>query len=326
MTGSSAASSVSAVPTSPGRSRGAPAPGRRPTDRPRRSAYEAVLGLAFCVPALCGLGVFVVFPLVQALFLSTRGTDINGNPTRSVGMANFASLFTAQFGDVLLHTLFFTLFVVVVGVALPLALAVPLAQRLPGMKVLRTLFTLPFAYSASAASVVWLLMLDPSMSPVNWVLRLIGVDAPGWTTESPWALLTVAWATVWVVAGFNLLVLSAGLAGVDEDVLEAARLDGATGLRHFTSIVLPMISPSVFFAVVTTTLSALQALGQVQVMTDGGPNGSTSTLVYSVFHNAFENGNNDYGLASAQGLVLLLVGVVVAVLQFGVVERRVHYR
>lgn len=294
--------------------------------RRRFSARESLLGLAFCVPALAGLGVFVIFPLFQAIFLSTRGTDINGNPSRSVGWANFAELLTPQFGAVLLHTLLFTVFVVLVGVALPLALAVPLAQRLPGMRLFRTLFTLPFAYSSSAASVVWLLMLDPSMSPVDWLLRLFGVAAPGWTTESPWALITVAWATVWVVAGFNLLVLGAGLAGVDEEVLEAARIDGATGMRQFVSVVLPMISPSVFFAVVTTTLSALQALGQVQVMTDGGPNGSTSTLVYSIFHNAFENGNNDYGLASAQGLVLLLVGIVLAVIQFGVIERRVHYR
>ena len=280
----------------------------------------------FCVPALAGLGTFVIFPLFQAIFLSTRGTDINGNPSRSVGGANFAELFTAEFGQVLLHTLVFTVFVVAVGVVLPLALAVPLAQRLPGMRVFRTLFTLPFAYSASASAVVWLLMLDPSMSPVNWLLRLFGATAPGWTTGSPWALLTVAWATVWVVAGFNLLVLGAGLAGVDEQVLEAARIDGATGFRHFFSVVLPMISPNVFFVVVTTTLTALQALGQVQVMTDGGPNGATTTLVFSIFHNAFENGNNDYGLASAQGLVLLLVGILLAALQFGVIERRVHYR
>ncbi len=269
---------------------------------------------------------FVIFPLVQAIFLSTRGTDINGNPTRSVGLANFAALFTPDFGAILLHTLIFTVVVVVIGVALPMALAVPLAQRLPGMRVFRTLFTLPFAYSASAASVVWLLMLDPSMSPVNWLLRLVGVAAPGWTTDSHLALVTVAWVTVWVASGFNLLVLGAGLAGVDEEVLEAARIDGATGIRHFVSVVLPMISPSVFFVIVTTTLSALQALGQVQVMTDGGPNGGTSTLVFSIYHNAFENGNNDYGVASAQGLVLLLVGIVLAALQFGVIERRVHYR
>lgn len=292
----------------------------------RFRARELLLGLLFCLPALAGLAVFVLFPLVQAIFLSTRGTDINGNPTRSVGGANFAALLTPEFGGILLHTLIFTAFVVVVGVALPMSLAVPLAQRLPGMRVFRTLFTLPFAYSASAASVVWLLMLDPSMSPVNWLLRLVGGTAPGWTTDSRWALVTVAWVTVWVVSGFNLLVLGAGLAGVDEEVLEAARIDGATGVRHFVSVVLPMISPSVFFVIVTTTLSALQALGQVQVMTDGGPSGSTATLVFSIYHNAFENGNNDYGVASAQGLVLLLVGIVLAAVQFGVIERRVHYR
>ncbi len=297
-----------------------------PANRHRPPARETLLGLAFCVPALAGLGVFVIFPLFQAVFLATRGTDINGNPSRSVGMANFHSLFTSEFGTTLLHTLLFTLFVVIVGVTLPLSLALPLTQRLRGMRVFRTLFTLPFAYSASAASVVWLLMLDPSMSPVNWLLRMFGMTAPGWTTESPWALLTVAWATTWVVAGFNLLVLSAGLSGVDEQVLEAARIDGAVGIRGVFSVVLPMISPSVFFAVVTTTLTSLQALGQVQVMTDGGPNGSTTTLVFSIFHNAFENGNNDYGLASAQGLVLLIVGIGLAALQFGVIERRVHYR
>lgn len=294
--------------------------------RRRFSVREAALGIAFCLPALAGLGTFVVFPLFQAIFLSTRGTDINGNPTFSVGFANFSTLLTAAFGQILLHTLLFTLFVVVVGVALPLALAVPLSQRLPGTRVFRTLFTLPFAYSASAASVIWLLMLDPSMSPVNWMLRIVGITAPGWTTQAPWPLITVAWTTVWVVTGFNLLVLTAGLASLDEQVLEAAKIDGATGIRHFVSILLPMISPSLFFVTVTTTLSSLQALGQVQVMTDGGPNGSTSTLVFSIFHNAFENGNNDYGLASAQGLVLLIIGIVLAVIQFGVIERRVHYR
>lgn len=313
----------SPVGEAPGRRRG----GQRGRQRRRRlSPREVTLGVLFCVPALAGLGVFVIFPLFQAIFLSTRGTDINGKPSRSVGGENFAALFTPEFGTVLLHTLLFTVFVVVVGLVLPLALAVPLAQRLPGMRLFRTLFTLPFAYSASAASVVWLLMLDPSMSPVNWVLRLFGATAPGWTTEAPWPLITVAWATVWVVAGFNLLVLSAGLSSIDVEVLEAARIDGATGFRNFFSVVLPMISPNVFFVVVTTTLTALQALGQVQVMTDGGPNGATSTLVFSIFHNAFEYGNNDYGLASAQGLVLLIIGIVLAAVQFGVIERRVHYR
>ncbi|KAA2253650.1 sugar ABC transporter permease [Solihabitans fulvus] len=287
---------------------------------------ENLLGLLFVLPGLVGLGVFVIFPLVQAVYLSMMGSDILGNPTRFVGFQHFAELFTPEFGNILLHTLIFTLIVVVGGVVLPMSLAVPLSQKLPGMRVFRTLFTLPFAYSASAAGVVWLLMLDPSMSPVNWLLRLLGVVAPHWTTDSGWALVTVSGVTMWMVSGFNLLVLAAGLAGIDEEVLEAARIDGATGIRQFVSVVLPMISPSLFFVIVTTTLTALQSLGQPQVMTDGGPNGDTSTLVYSIYNQAFHNNNSNYGLASAQGLVLLLVGVLLAVVQFGVIERRVHYR
>lgn len=292
----------------------------------RWNPRELSLTVLFLAPAVVGLGAFVIFPLFQAVYLATMGSDILGNPTRFVGFQHFQELFTPEFGAVLARTAGFTVMVVVAGVVLPMALAVPLSQRLPGMRVFRTLFTLPFAYSASAASVVWLLMLNPAMSPVNWLLQLVGVSAPGWTTDSGWALVTVAGVTVWMVSGFNLLVLAAGLAGLDEQVLEAARIDGATGLRHFTGIVLPMISPSLFFVIVTTTLTALQSLGQPQVMTDGGPNGATSTLVYSIFNQAFHNNNSNYGLASAQGLVLLVVGVLLAAVQFGVIERRVHYR
>jgi len=292
----------------------------------RWNPRELALAVLFLAPAVVGLGAFVIFPLFQAVYLATMGSDILGNPTRFVGFQHFEELFTPDFGAVLARTAGFTLMVVVAGVVLPMALAVPLSQRLPGMRVFRSgTCGYPF-YSASAASVVWLLMLNPAMSPVNWLLQLVGVTAPGWTTDSGWALVTVAGVTVWMVSGFNLLVLAAGLAGLDEQVLEAARIDGASGLRHFTGIVLPMISPSLFFVIVTTTLTALQSLGQPQVMTDGGPNGATSTLVYSIFNQAFHNNNSNYGLASAQGLVLLIVGVLLAAVQFGVIERRVHYR
>ena len=167
--------------------------------------------VGFLVPALAGVGLFVVFPLFQAMFLATRGTDIKGDPTRAVGLENFQALLSADFARVLAHTLVFTVIVVVGGTALPTALAVPLAQRLPGMRVFRTLFTLPFAYSASTASVVWLIMFSPSMSPVNWLIGLFGAQPPDWTTGTGWAMFTVAWITLWMTSGFNLLVLAAAL-------------------------------------------------------------------------------------------------------------------
>jgi sn-glycerol 3-phosphate transport system permease protein len=297
---------------------------RSSVTRPR--AGELSWAAGFLAPALVGVGLFVIFPLFQAMFLATRGTDIRGNPTRDVGLENFARLFTPEFGRVLLHTLVFTAIVVVGGTLVPLALAIPMSQRLAGMRVFRTLFTLPFAYSASTASVVWLIMVNPAMSPINWALGLLGVPAPDWTTSAGWAMVTTAWITLWMASGFNLLVLSAALAAMDQEVIEASRLDGATGWRGLTRVVLPLISPSLFFVVVTTTLTALQALGQVQVTTNGGPNDATRTLVFSIYDLAFANGNSLYGPACAQGLVLLLVGILLAVLQFGVLERRVHYR
>jgi sn-glycerol 3-phosphate transport system permease protein len=116
------------------------------------------------------------------------------------------------------------------------------------------------------------------------------------------------------------------LAGIDEEVLEAAKLDGSVGIRNFFAITLPQVSSSVFFVIVTTTLTALQALGQIQIITDGGPNSATATLVYSIFDQSFHNGNSNYGVASAQGIVLLVIGIAVAAVQFGVIEKRVHYR
>src|SRR5262249_19158625 len=157
---------------------------------------------------------------------ATRGTDIRGNPTRDVGLENFRQLLTPEFGQVLLNTLVFTLIVVIGGLGVPMAVAVPLAQRLPGVKVFRPLFSMPVAYSASTASVLWLLMVSPALSPINWLLGIVGLPAPDWTTSSGWAMFTVAWITLWMVPGFNLLVLTAALAGVDEEVLEASRLDG----------------------------------------------------------------------------------------------------
>jgi sn-glycerol 3-phosphate transport system permease protein len=109
-------------------------------------------------------------------------------------------------------------------------------------------------------------------------------------------------------------------------VLEAARLDGATGLRLQRSIVLPLITPQLFFLVVTGTIHSLQSFGQIRILTRGGPEGNTTTLVYSIFEQAFDYNNSNFGYASAQALVLLLVVLVITAVQFGILERKVFYR
>ncbi|WP_016698637.1 carbohydrate ABC transporter permease [Actinoalloteichus spitiensis] len=299
-----------------------------PSD-PRRRARrrrDITLALAFLAPSLLVFAVFVFFPLGQAVFLATRGSDLFGRPTVSVGFGNFAKLLTPEFGGVLLLTLGYVVLVVVPSIVLPLALAVPMAQRLPGMRLFRTAFALPFAYSVAAASVVFSLLYNPGTSVLNWVLESLGGQGRAWLTDPSLALVSVALVTVWMNTGFNLLVLSAALAGRDEEVLEAAVLDGARGPSMLFRITIPLITPSLFFLVVVTTLNALQSFGQIFILTRGGPNGATGVLVYSIYDTAFANNASDFGLASAQGLVLLLVGLALAAIQFGIIERRVHYQ
>jgi sn-glycerol 3-phosphate transport system permease protein len=144
-------------------------------------------------------------------------------------------------------------------------------------------------------------------------------------TEPSSALLAVAITSVWMQVGYNLLVLSAGLGAVPDDVLEAARLDGASGLRLQASVVLPLISPQLFFLAVTGTIQALQSFGQIHILTRGGPDRSTETLVYSIYDVAFANNNSNFGAGSAQAMVLLVVVLAITVVQFGFLERKVFY-
>jgi sn-glycerol 3-phosphate transport system permease protein len=125
--------------------------------------------------------------------------------------------------------------------------------------------------------------------------------------------------------GYNLLVLAAGLGAVPDDVVEAARLDGASGLRMQLNVVMPLISPQLFFLAVTGTIQALQSFGQIHILTRGGPDRATETLVYSIYDVAFANNNSNFGAGSAQAIVLLIVVLAITAFQFGVLERKVFY-
>lgn len=124
---------------------------------------------------------------------------------------------------------------------------------------------------------------------------------------------------------YNLLVLAAGLGAVPDDVVEAARLDGAGGWRLQTQVIMPLISPQLFFLAVTGTIQALQGFGQIHILTRGGPDRGTTTLVYSIYDVAFANNNSNFGAGSAQAIVLLVVVLAITAFQFGVLERKVYY-
>lgn len=281
---------------------------------------------AFLLPSLVGLGLFVFYPLGRSIYLSVHGNDIFGGAGAFVGMRNYSQMLSSQdFRQVLVTTALFTLFTVVPGVLGALAVVLLLEARVRSARVFRTAFAVPMAFSAASASVVFAVIYNPAIGVANGVLGQLGIGRVGWLTDPSIALVSVAVATVWMQFGYGVLVLSAGVGSIPPEVFEAARLDGATGWRLARRITVPLLGPQLFFLVVVSTIQALQSFGQIHILTKGGPDGATTTLVYSIYQQAFAFGASNFGLASAQALVLLVVVLACTAVQFGVLERKVHY-
>lgn len=272
-------------------------------------------------------GLFVFWPLARTIDLSFRGSDIIGRPTLFVGLRQYQLLLTSPtVRDVLVNTLLFSLLTVIPSLVLAILIALLLQQRLAGIGVYRTLMATPFAFSVATASVVFAIFFNPGVGVLNGFLQLVHVHPIGWLTSPSSALPSIALASVWLQLGYNVLVLSAGLNAIPEEVYEAARLDGARSVSMVWNVTLPLLTPTLFFLLVVTTIISLQSFGQIHILTRGGPAGATTTLVYSIYVNAFAFGNSNFGLASAQAMVLFFIVLVVTGIQFGVLERRVFYR
>jgi sn-glycerol 3-phosphate transport system permease protein len=281
----------------------------------------------FVAPSLVLFTVFVFWPLLRTVYLSFYGSDIVGRPTIFVSLDQYQLMFSSPtVRDVLLNTFLFSLLTVVPSLLLAVVLALLLQQRIAGIGVFRTLMATPFAFSVATASVVFAIFFNPGVGVFNSFLQLFGQHPVGWLTDPSRALASVAATTVWLQLGYCVLVLSAGLGAIPEELYEAARLDGARALSMTRHVTLPLLTPTLFFLLVVTTITSLQSFGQIHILTRGGPAGATTTLVYSVYVNAFAFGNSNFGLASAQAMVLFLVVLAVTAIQFGVLERRVFYR
>ncbi|MEE2037799.1 sugar ABC transporter permease [Nocardiopsis sp. CT-R113] len=280
---------------------------------------------AFLAPSMAVFALFLAYPLGRTVYLSLHGNDIIGRPNRFVGLSHFAEMASPEFAGVLLTTLLFTLGVVVPGVVGALVVVLLLEGVVRGQRFLRGAFALPFAFSVASASVIFSVFYSPGNSVLNGILYRLGLAEVPWLTSQEMALWSVCITTVWMNLGYGVLVLAAGIGSIPREVNEAARIDGATGVRLAWNVTVPMLGPQLFFLIVISTINALQSFGQIHILTRGGPVGSTSTLVYSVFEEAFAYGTSDFGRASAQALVLLVVVLVCTAVQFGVIERKVHY-
>ena len=196
-------------------------------------------------------------------------------------------------------------------------------QRIRGRSIARTVAFAPYVLSGIAVGMLWLYIFDPRYGLLGTLLSAVGITSPDWYNSSPWAMVMLIIVYLWKHLGYVALIYLAGLQGISQEVKDAAALDGAGRWRTLRSIVLPLLGPTTFFLLITTLLASLQSFDLIHAMTQGGPLGSTTTLMYQIYQESFVNGRAGY--ASAVATVLFIVLLVITLIQLKFVEKKVHY-
>lgn len=289
----------------------------------RRGSWQAYL---YLMPTAVILGIFVYYPILESFRLSRNRVAPFGSQEIAVGFDNYRRLLSSSeyWGNVKV-SLYFMLGTVPVGIALAVGLAILLSYPLRHLSWLhRTLIFAPVVISSAIAGVLFRQLYNPIVGHINTSLGWIGIDGPNWLNDSDWALIAVMAAVVWRQLGFNVIIALAGIQNIDQTLYEAAKMDGATTWQRIRHITLPMLTPTLFFLTIVNVIFSLQAFGEINILTDGGPGQATTNLVYSVFIDAFV-GTSRRGFASAQAFMLALIIVFISIIQFVGLRNKVNY-
>jgi sn-glycerol 3-phosphate transport system permease protein len=240
-----------------------------------------------------------------------------------IGLGNYVEFFTSEAGlNSLRITAVFTLFTVGGAMVLGLLIALALNVDIPGRTVARSAVFAPYVLSGVGVGLVWLFIFDPNFGVLAWILRQLGLGSPQWFLDPDMSLVMVIIVYVWKNLGYCAIVYLGGLQSLSQDVMHAAQLDGAGAVRRFFSISLPLLSPTTFFLLITTTLNSLQAFDLLRIMTPTGR--GTNTMIFESYLQAF-GGYSRAGYSATISVLLFVILIVMTVAQILFVEKKVHY-
>lgn len=293
----------------------------------RKNKYdlkENLTGILFVLPALIPLVVFWVFPVLCSGVISFTSWDMMSPDINFVGLKNYISLIKApDFHVVLMHTLVFAVGSTVPTIILGLLIAKAMNSTRRGVSFYRTVIFAPYITPMVAVSVVWSWIFEPRVGILNYLLNLFNLPGLKWTQSVKTAMISVLIVTVWKSIGWAMIFYMDAINKVPLSLVEAASIDGASGLQRFIKITIPMISPTTYFLVIMSTISSLQSYDQIKVLTQGGPAGATRTLLYYYYQEAFQNFNT--GKASAVAIVLVFITVILSIIETAASKKIVHY-
>jgi multiple sugar transport system permease protein len=289
----------------------------------RAARSENVTGWLFVLPAVALIGLFGIVPIIWGAILSLQQNDLLTPPTW-VGLDNYRTLIHDPVFRASVHRTFvYTLLFVPISVVAAPSTAVLLNRRIRFSRFYRTAVFIPVATSTVATGIIFNWLLEPTYGVANYLLGQIGLGPYGYFQDPDQAMYSIVAMTVWGWIGFDVIVYLAALQGVPDELVEAAKLDGAGRWAIFRNVVFPLLSPTTLFLVVWSTINALQVFDEIYVTTHGGPLQATTVMVYYLFNQAFELFHGGY--AAAIAYVLFLMTLVLSVVQLWVGNRRVHY-
>ncbi len=291
--------------------------------RKRRFKSEYMWGYLFIAPPIIGFLCFAFIPMLFSVYVSFTQFDLY-TPAKFNGLDNYKRLF---FEDNLFWKTVFNTFYAALGIpfgmVIALFIAIALNQKVKGLSLFRTAFFLPTVCSIVAISLLWKWIFNSDFGLLNVLLGYVGITGPPWLSDENWAMPAMIIQGVWGGLGINMILYLAALQSVPKNLYEAADIDGANSWQKLRYVTIPSISPTTFFILITSIIGALQDFQRFMIMTEGGPNYSTTTVVYYLFLNAFRY--MEMGYASAMAWVLGIIILIITLINFKLSKNWVHY-
>ncbi len=277
-------------------------------------------------PTIIGLIVLNIIPIFQTLYLSFFKSGAFGKGNVFVGLDNYRKLLAdEQVWCAVRNTLLYTCLVVPITVIIALLLAVVLNGKIKGKGIYRTIYFIPMVAAPAAVTMVWKWLYNNQYGLINHVLKSMGLKGVNWIDDPNVAMVSIVIIGIWSTVGYSMVLLLAGLQEIPRDYYEAANIDGANAVKQFFSITIPLISPTLFFVLVTSIITAMQVFDVIYMMIDvTSPSyDSTVSLVYLFYNNSFKYSNKGYG--SAIVMLLLLIIMIITVIQTKLQKKWVNY-
>jgi len=277
-------------------------------------------------PTIIGLIVLNIIPIFQTAYLSFFKSGDFGRNHVFVGLDNYVRMFQdPQVWQAVVNTLIYTLLVVPISIAFAMLIAVLLNRPIRGKSIYRTIYFIPMIAAPAAVTMVWRWLYNSNFGLINYLLSLIGIPPVNWTTDPKIAIVSIAIIGIWSIVGYNMVLLLAGLQEIPRDYYEASEIDGAGKVKQFWAVTLPLVTPTLFFVMVTTIIQSMQVFDVIYMMIDitNPAYEKTVSLVYLFYNNSFKYSDKGYG--SAIVMLLLAIIMIITVIQIKVQKKWVNY-